>query len=287
MKVLPIYLLTGAAALGVFLAGGANQASASDSLSFFSDNQTYVISGTAANSNYYAKGAMMISANVADPAVGITSARTMDSLFSFNTATNVTGSAGTYAPATGTDPLGMNITSAFNTQYGANNWTISAISVALASNWQAQGVQPNNNAFNQVASGLFTLEVLGTNPGINSGTTWNTLQSFLPTTTATSVGTQQWNAAPAGTNNTSSEPQTSYNLTLNSSLISAVMSGEFTLLGVAADNQVGYVFNTSNRLAPEITITATEDAAPTPIPAAVWLLGSGLMGLVGLKRKKA
>jgi hypothetical protein len=25
---------------------------------------------------------------------------------------------------------------------------------------------------------------------------------------------------------------------------------------------------------------------PTPIPAAAWLLGSGLMGLLGLKRKK-
>ena len=29
----------------------------------------------------------------------------------------------------------------------------------------------------------------------------------------------------------------------------------------------------------------TTEATPTPIPAAVWLLGSGLFGLVGLKRK--
>jgi hypothetical protein len=31
---------------------------------------------------------------------------------------------------------------------------------------------------------------------------------------------------------------------------------------------------------------AASDAAPTPIPAAAWLLGSGLMGLVGLRRKE-
>jgi len=28
------------------------------------------------------------------------------------------------------------------------------------------------------------------------------------------------------------------------------------------------------------------DVTPTPIPAAAWLLGSGLMGLVGIRRKK-
>jgi hypothetical protein len=31
----------------------------------------------------------------------------------------------------------------------------------------------------------------------------------------------------------------------------------------------------------------TQDATPTPIPAAAWLLGSGLMGLFGSRRKKA
>jgi len=30
----------------------------------------------------------------------------------------------------------------------------------------------------------------------------------------------------------------------------------------------------------------TLDPAPTPIPAAAWLLGSGLMGLLGLRKKE-
>ena len=36
------------------------------------------------------------------------------------------------------------------------------------------------------------------------------------------------------------------------------------------------------------TVTATfKTGAPTPIPGAVWLLGSGLLGVMGFKRRKA
>lgn len=36
-----------------------------------------------------------------------------------------------------------------------------------------------------------------------------------------------------------------------------------------------------------ITGTVAADATPTPIPAAAWLLGSGLLGLMGIRRRKA
>jgi len=37
----------------------------------------------------------------------------------------------------------------------------------------------------------------------------------------------------------------------------------------------------------EFLTTATANASsPVPIPAAAWLLGSGLAGLVGIRRKK-
>jgi hypothetical protein len=272
MKKRSFLTLVRAAAMAAFLLGGVNPALATPtSLQLYSNLQTYVVSGNGVPSNttgtdyadtsFFSKGAMMISADVADPGVGKT-ARSMDALFSFNTATAATGTTTAYV----TSPVtGMDIVSAFNTAYGAGNWTISSVSVTLASNWYVEGVQPNNPDFNVVASGAFTLEVLGSNPGISSATTWNTLQSFLPTTTATPVGTFQWTAQPAGTaNNTSTEPTTTYNLTLNSSLITALLSGEMTILGIAADNQVGYVFNTNNRVAPYLTITA--DITPTVPP---------------------
>src|SRR5208283_379876 len=146
------------------------------------DLQTYVVSGTQqstmyptpeGDTNFQGKGAMMISAPVADPGAGY-GVRTMDSLFSFDTGTNVTGNSGTYAPGSSSSPIGVNITSAFNTQYGAGDWHITSISVALASNYTAQGIQPNNNDFNQVASGLFSLDVLGINPNLKT-VTYNTL----------------------------------------------------------------------------------------------------------------
>jgi hypothetical protein len=301
MKTALFYPLLGAAVLGVLLMGGITPALAqTTSIEFFSDAQTYVVSSTATSTmystpedqtNFYGKGAMMISAPVVDPGTAYAAVpRAMDSLFSFNTGTNQTGSAGTYPPAstwpTQPPPTGVNVVSAFNTAYGVGNWTITDVSIALASNYTQQGYQPNNDDFNQIASGQFTLEVLGGNPTIASttaGQTWNTLQAYLPTVTVTSAGTFQWNATGPGTNNTGTEPQTSYDLTLTPALINAILTGEFTMLGVAADGQVGYLFNTANRLSPEITITATEDAVP--IPAAAWLLGPGLVGLGYIRRR--
>jgi hypothetical protein len=43
-------------------------------------------------------------------------------------------------------------------------------------------------------------------------------------------------------------------------------------------------FSTANR---EISIDINQEDMPTPIPGAVWLLGTGLVGLVGLRRKLA
>jgi hypothetical protein len=34
-------------------------------------------------------------------------------------------------------------------------------------------------------------------------------------------------------------------------------------------------------------MTATLDAPPVPLPAAVWLMGSALLGLVGIGRRRS
>jgi hypothetical protein len=46
------------------------------------------------------------------------------------------------------------------------------------------------------------------------------------------------------------------------------------------------VFNGSTSYAVEV-LTSTLTVSPTPIPGAIWLLGSGLVGLVGIRRKFA
>jgi hypothetical protein len=184
----------------------------------------------------------------------------MESLFSFNTSSYVTQ---------------------FNKEYGAGKLTVTSVSVELSTNWTGQGVQPNNDDFNKLASGNFTFDVLGGNPNLKT-VTWNSLQTYLPTTTATSVGTFYWDATQSlGNLGNPSYVQDIYKLGINSSLISGILSGEFTLFGIAADNQVGYVFNTNNRIPPEITITANA----VPIPGALLLFGPGLVGLGFMRRK--
>jgi hypothetical protein len=36
----------------------------------------------------------------------------------------------------------------------------------------------------------------------------------------------------------------------------------------------------------QLTYNIVAEAAPVPLPAAVWLLGSGLMGLIGVGRRR-
>lgn len=68
---------------------------------------------------------------------------------------------------------------------------------------------------------------------------------------------------------------------MNGGLVDAAMYS-FDGAGSGAISEVlAFQFDTSGS-----TIVLAE-AAPIPVPAAVWLLGSGLLGLVGIRRRKA
>lgn len=56
-------------------------------------------------------------------------------------------------------------------------------------------------------------------------------------------------------------------------------NGNVLTINTMADGSAAQVLN--------YTLNSEAQAAPTPIPAAAWLLGSGLMGLVGVRRRKA
>jgi hypothetical protein len=49
---------------------------------------------------------------------------------------------------------------------------------------------------------------------------------------------------------------------------------------------VAFTTTLNNDGTQSFTASAQTDATPTPIPAAAWLLGSGIMGLAGIRRRK-
>lgn len=261
-----------AVAVGILLMGGMNHAGAATTIGpLVTDYDIYVVSGTQANANqggtpygdtsFYPKGAMMISAARDDTVYGIYyETRTMDTVFSFNTATDSISEKGL--------TNGIDIVSAFDAQYGAGMWAITSISISLSSNYATAGVQPNNPDFNTIAPGYFTFNVLGANPYIPT-LTWNTLQTFLGATSYSTAGTFYWPATSDLQNQ-----YVTYQLNVTGDLVNAIMAGKVTLLGLAADDGVGYLFNTNTKGTPPY-LMITADAVATTATLRVTVSGSG------------
>jgi hypothetical protein len=72
---------------------------------------------------------------------------------------------------------------------------------------------------------------------------------------------------------------------LNPNLASPYTQYQFTTTATGANTTLG--FNFMNDPSYFHLDNVDVEATPTPIPAAFWLLGSGLMGLAGMRRKKA
>ncbi|BCS55753.1 hypothetical protein [Geobacter sp. SVR] len=264
MKPVSFFRTMGTVVLALLLLPGViGPASAATTLGpLATDFDTYVVSGTQANSNqlgtpyadtaFYPKGGMMISVFRDDPGVG-KSARTMETVFSFATAADSTN---------GQNGLvnGINVVAAFDAQYGTDNWAITSVGISLSSNYATTGVQPNNPDFNTVAPGYFTFNVLAANPAIPS-LTWNGLQTFLGSTSYTPVGTFYWPATADLQNQ-----YVTYHLNVTPELVNAIKAGKVTLLGRAADNDVGYLFNTNTKGTPPYLMITAEALAPPAGP---------------------
>ncbi|MGB8369129.1 MAG: PEP-CTERM sorting domain-containing protein [Limisphaerales bacterium] len=207
------------------------------------------------------------------------------------------GSAGTLAIAPASSAKGefdsvimFNTASAvsqFNTTYGAGNWTITGLTLSLASNFGTQGAQPNNAIFNTINAGSFGIDWLandswvegtgGGNGAANGAVSFNSIPSLL-SPGYDSLGTYTY--TPPGNN-----VYANYSLSLDANLVSdAAAGGAVSLYFYAADNQVSYLFNSrefaSNH--PELTVTA----APVPEPNAAALLAASLGGFLFSRRQK-
>jgi predicted extracellular nuclease len=67
-------------------------------------------------------------------------------------------------------------------------------------------------------------------------------------------------------------------------LVSSAVSNQTAVL--RSQNGLGSTF-TVGTPTPHNSLSATNVPTPTPIPAAAWLLGSGLLGLVGMRRRNS
>jgi len=193
------------------------------------------------------------------------------------------GGAGTLAISAASSPKGrfdsiikFNTAAAinqFNTTYGAGNWTITGMTLSLASNFGAQGEQPNNGIFNTINAGSFGINWLGYDnwtegtaggmgsPGYpnNSSVSFNSIPILFSSGYA-SLGTYFY--SPPGDN-----LYLNYSLSLDPNLVSdAAAGGDVSLYFYAADDQVGYLFNARSFASnhPELTLTV----APVPEPGA-------------------
>ena len=181
--------------------------------------------------------------------------------------------------------------SAFNSDYGVGNWTITGVTLSLASNFGVQGAQPNNLIFNTINAGSFGIDWMADNSwtagnGGGSGTPGYPNNSYvdyadIPTLLGNgydSLG--DFNYTPPGNN-----IYLSYTLPLDSGLVANAAAGDnLSLYFYAADDNVSYLFNSqvyaSNH--PELTLVAT----PTPEPATLTLISAAAGTLLIAARRK-
>jgi hypothetical protein len=182
-----------------------------------------------------------------------------------------------------------NAVSAFNTTYGAGNWTITGLTLSLASNTGTQGAVPSNNLFNNVSGGSFGIDWLLDNAWVegagtpsspsSTGVNFDSISTLLAG--SDSLGTYTY--TPPGNN-----VYASYNLPLNANLLSeATAGGNVSLYFYAADSSVSYLFNSRSFSSghPELTI----DVTPTPEPATLSLMVLSLSGILwfGARKRKS
>lgn len=176
--------------------------------------------------------------------------------------------------------------SQFDSTYGAGNWHITGATLSLSSNFGVQGSQPNNNIFNTINGGSFGIDWLandswveGTGGGMgstgypnNSSVSFNSISSLF-SSGSESLGTYTY--APPGNN-----IYVNYNLSLSTQFTSdTAAGGDVSLYFYAADNQVGYLFNSKSFASghPELTLTA--EAIPEPSICALMTLVLGGFGI--------
>ncbi|NVN90133.1 MAG: VPLPA-CTERM sorting domain-containing protein [Desulfuromonadales bacterium] len=154
-----------------------------------------------------------------------------------------------------------------------NGWTVDSIN-----NWAMvinSGSQHAGNFEAQLGtygtSGTLTHDAFATTAG-QEYTVSFWLASDGLNTTNTNVFQALWNGQAQN-----------INPVLNPNLSSSYTQYLFTTIASGTSSTIAFNFQND----PSVFHLDNVDVTPTPIPAAFWLMGSGLAGLAGIRRKKA
>jgi len=165
------------------------------------------------------------------------------------------------------------IVSQANATYGVGGWDVTGVGLTLYSNFGTAGVYPNNNVFNEIEPGAFTINWFSNNGWTGDKITWDTLDNYLPASSSSNLeeaeGTFSFLANGSSPN--------SWSLTPTTDLLSDIAGGgQVSFLGTPADNNVGYLFNTITRSNPAV-LNVTVQAVPEPVSCGVMVIGLGLL----------
>ena len=146
-----------------------------------------------------------------------------------------------------------------------------------------------NSNFDGTGGNLNTLTyVLGidSNPGI--GTSWTTFDPINGGVLDNAMGT---NSTGNGGGTSTTDATTYANLIANNNVAQNSWKAHWYLSGFdpTVDGQYDFylaAFNGTTQLARTDISVIVGTGATVPVPAAVWLFGSGLLGLIGISRKK-
>lgn len=176
------------------------------------------------------------------------------------------------------------------TQSGANGWSINAPQYAQGAQFTTTTAGYSNIvlSFNwaSTAQGIANLQVQY-NTNVNNASGWTNVGSLYTATvgnssTGGSFQTDTINFGALGITSVENDPTfgirlvAAYNPTLgNFASASSVISG----------TPAAYNNSSGNWRFADVQINGTA-LAPVPVPGTVWLLGSGLLGLVGVSRRR-
>jgi hypothetical protein len=209
------------------------------------------------------------------------------------------GGAGTFAVASASlsdgeyDSVLMFNTGAavsqFNTTYGVGNWTVTGVTLSLASQFGTNNAPPMGSQFNKISGGNFNVDWLsdnnwaeGSGGGSGAAASGNVVsyqyESTLLSFSYDSLGTFTY--TPPGNN-----VYANYSLPLDANLVAgAAAGGNVSLYFTPDDNQISYLFNSQSYMTqtpngnfnhPELTL----DVSEVPEPSALSILTAAFGGL--------